>query len=70
LTATFAFALTGALSALPKGYDFVGLFALAFVTRVGWGLIRDSVFIQQGPPAVVTDPHYLMAIGGSLQLAL
>ena len=49
LAATFLFGVTGALAALRRGYDFVGLFALVFVTAVGGALIRDGIFIQQGP---------------------
>jgi uncharacterized membrane protein YeiH len=62
LAATFLFGLTGALAALKRGYDVVGLFALAFVTAVGGGLIRDGLFIQAGPPAVVMDSRYMMAV--------
>jgi len=62
LVAVFVFGITGALAAIYRGYDFIGLFALAFVTGVGGGLIRDSVFIQQGPPAVATDSRYIIAI--------
>lgn len=62
LSATFIFGITGALVALRRGYDIVGLFALAFVTGVGGGLLRDGLFIQQGPPVVTTDSRYIMAI--------
>ena len=62
LGAVFVFGITGALAAVYRGYDFIGIFALAFVTGVGGGLIRDSVFIQQGPPAVATDSRYFIAI--------
>jgi uncharacterized membrane protein YeiH len=60
--ATFVFGITGALAALQRGYDFIGLFALAFASGVGGGLLRDGLFIQQGPPAVTTDSRYIMAI--------
>ena len=62
LGATFMFGITGALVALRRGYDIVGLFALAFVSGVGGGLLRDGLFIQQGPPAVTTDGRYIVAI--------
>jgi len=62
LGAVFVFGITGALAAVQRGYDFVGLFAMAFVTGVGGGLMRDSVFIQQGPPAIATDWRYFLAI--------
>jgi uncharacterized membrane protein YeiH len=62
LGAVFFFALTGALAAIRRGYDFVGLFIMAFVTGVGGALIRDGLFIQQGPPAIVVDGRYLAAV--------
>lgn len=62
LGAVFFFALTGALAAIRRGYDFVGLFIMAFVTGVGGALIRDGLFIQQGPPAIVVDGRYLIAV--------
>jgi len=62
LVATFLFGLTGALAALKRGYDVIGLFVLAFVTAVGGGLIRDGLFIQAGPPAVASDSRYIIAV--------
>lgn len=62
LAATLFFGLTGALAALKRGYDVIGLFALTFVTGVGGGLIRDGLFIQQGPPAVTADSRYMLMI--------
>ena len=63
LAATFLFGLTGGLAALKRGYDVIGLFALVFVTAVGGGLIRDGIFIQQGPPAVTTHTGYIQMVG-------
>ena len=63
LTATFLFAVTGTLAGMRRGYDIIGVFALAVVTAVwGGGLIRDGIFIQAGPPAVLTGLHYLPVI--------
>ena len=62
LAATLLFGLTGGLAALKRGYDVIGLFALAFVTGVGGGLLRDGLFIQQGPPAVTADSRYILMI--------
>ena len=46
LIATFVSALAGAMLAAKRKYDFVGAFALAFVTGLGGALIRDGVFLQ------------------------
>ncbi|HRE05511.1 MAG TPA: trimeric intracellular cation channel family protein [Opitutaceae bacterium] len=62
LGATVAFALTGAMAARRRGYDIVGLFFLALASGLGGGLIRDGLFIQQGPPALMTDGRYLWAV--------
>lgn len=62
LGATFCFALTGGLAAMRRGYDIIGLVALALVTGVGGNLIREGVFIQQGPPLIATDPRYIQTV--------
>jgi uncharacterized membrane protein YeiH len=62
LSATFLYGLTGALMAIRRQYDFVGVFVLALVTGLGGALIRDGIFIQSGPPAAMLDPRYLGAI--------
>ena len=62
LAATFLFAVTGALAALKRGYDWIGLLGLAFATAVGGGLLRDGIFISQGPPVVTKDSRYVLVI--------
>jgi uncharacterized membrane protein YeiH len=62
LAAVFLFGLTGGLAALKRGYDVIGLFALTFVTALGGALIRDGIFIQQGPPALTADSRYLIMV--------
>lgn len=65
LGATFLFALSGALAAARRGYDPVGLFVLALVTGVGGGLLRDGLFLQQGPPAFLHEPMYLLVVAAA-----
>lgn len=65
LGATFLFALSGALAAARRGYDPVGLFVLALVTGVGGGLLRDGLFLQQGPPAFLREPMYLLVVAAA-----
>jgi uncharacterized membrane protein YeiH len=62
LGATFAFALTGALAAIKRNYDIVGVFALALVSGIGGGLIRDGLFIQDGLTPLLTNPRYIEVI--------
>lgn len=61
-SAVFFFALTGALAARRLGYDIIGVFALAFVTGLGGGLIRDSLLGGNGPVVALTDPRFMMAV--------
>src|SRR6266513_1215508 len=61
--ATFAFAITGALAGIRRGYDIVGVFFLALVSSIGGGLIRDGVFIPSGQATpLLTDPVYIELI--------
>jgi uncharacterized membrane protein YeiH len=62
LLATFVSALAGALVAVRRQYDFIGVFALAVVTGLGGALIRDGIFLNSGPPAAVRDSRYLIAV--------
>jgi uncharacterized membrane protein YeiH len=62
LVATFVSALAGALVAVRRQYDFIGVFALAFVTGLGGALIRDGIFLNNGPPAAVRDSRYPLAV--------
>lgn len=63
LGATFAFAVTGALAGLKRGYDIVGVFVLALVSSIGGGLIRDGIFLSgSGPTPLLTDGRYLLLV--------
>lgn len=65
LGAVFFFALTGALAAIRRRYDVIGLFAMALLTGLGGGLIRDGIFLQSGPPAMTKDWRYLVAVAAA-----
>ena len=62
LTATCLYAMTGALLAIRRHYDVIGVFVLALVSGVGGGLIRDGIFIQHGPPLAISDGRYLAVV--------
>jgi uncharacterized membrane protein YeiH len=66
LGATFAFAMTGALAAIRRGYDIVGVFFLALATGLGGGLIRDGIFISNsGSTPLLTDPRYIELVAAA-----
>jgi uncharacterized membrane protein YeiH len=62
LGATFAFALTGAFAAIRRHYDIVGVLALALVSGIGGGLIRDGIFLQDTRTPLLVNPAYMYVI--------
>lgn len=58
---TVTFAVTGALVAVQKRFDLVGVLVLAAVTAIGGGSIRDLV-VGIIPPASLTDEPLLWAV--------
>lgn len=61
-SATFVWALTGALLAARRQYDIAGIAALALVSATGGGLLRDGIFLQNGPPLVLRTWIYMAVI--------
>ena len=58
LIGIFAFAISGALLAIHRDFDVVGIAALAVITALGGGLLRDLVLGDTPPPAF-TQWEYL-----------
>lgn len=54
---TIAFAISGAVEAMKKRLDLLGVIVLGVVTAVGGGIIRD-VIIGHVPPAAFQNPTY------------
>jgi uncharacterized membrane protein YeiH len=65
LFAVFLMAATGAIEAIRREFDLVGLLGLSFATGVGGALIRDGIFLQAGVPAVVRNQDYLYAVAAA-----
>ena len=55
--AILLWSISGAIVGWRKGYDFVGVFVMAFVSSFGGGLLRDGLFLQR-LPVVLTDSNY------------
>ena len=66
LGATFLFSITGAMVAIRRHYDFIGVFVLALACGLGGGLLRDAVFIQTGPPAAMRNGAYIIIVAGGV----
>ena len=60
--ATFLFAVTGAMFAIRRHYDWVGAFVLALCSGLGGGLLRDGLFINNGAPVAMRHPGYIWAV--------
>ncbi|NUP32253.1 MAG: trimeric intracellular cation channel family protein, partial [Streptomycetaceae bacterium] len=59
LTGIFVFAVAGALTAVRKNFDVIGIVVLAEVTALGGGVIRDLI-IGDVPPAAFDDLGYFV----------
>ncbi len=57
LIGTVAFALSGAMTAIKKDMDALGVIILGVVTAVGGGILRDIV-LGEKPPQALRDPRY------------
>jgi uncharacterized membrane protein YeiH len=65
-SATFLWSISGALLAARRGYAIMGVITLAVVSSTGGGLLRDGLFIQDGPPALIRTPNYLWLIAAGV----
>lgn len=61
LSAVFFGGIAGAIAALRRRYDVIGVGVLALVSGLGGGLIRD-VILQRGTPQFFTDGRYMMSV--------
>jgi uncharacterized membrane protein YeiH len=59
--AVFLWAVSGAIAAMHKRYDFAGVLTIALVASTGGSMLRDGVFLQRTPP-VLTNPWYIPLI--------
>jgi hypothetical protein len=62
--ATFTWAVSGAIVAIRRRFDIVGVFVVALLAAIGGGLLRDAVFLNRTPVFLV-NPAYLSLIVGA-----
>jgi uncharacterized membrane protein YeiH len=55
----YVFATSGALMAIHKGFDVVGIVVLAMLTALGGGILRDLI-IGDTPPSAFANANYLI----------
>jgi uncharacterized membrane protein YeiH len=63
LPAIIAGALAGALFAQKRGLDVIGVLALAIVSGLGGGMLRDVLLARI--PLALEEPMYLVAVGAT-----
>ena len=62
--ATLTWAVSGAIVAIQRRFDIIGVFVVALLSAIGGGLLRDAVFLDR-TPAFLTNPAYLSLIVGA-----
>ncbi len=70
--ATLIWAVSGALLAARRGFAIMGILTVAMISSTGGGLLRDGLFLQNGPPVLLRSPTYLgiIALGVILVVLL
>ena len=61
-SATFVWALSGALIAARRRYDIAGIIFVALVSAAGGGVIRDGIFLQTKPPVFLQTWVYMALV--------
>ena len=59
LAGLFAFGISGALMAIRRDFDVIGIAFLAVITALGGGILRDAILGDTPPPAF-TEWEYLV----------
>ena len=59
--ATFTWAVSGAIVAIRKRFDIIGVFIVSLLTAIGGGLVRDAIFLNR-TPIFLLDPAYLSLV--------
>lgn len=62
----FAFAISGALTAMEKKLDLFGVFIIAFATSVGGGSLRDVIIANRSVFWLVEPIYTYVIIGGTI----
>jgi uncharacterized membrane protein YeiH len=62
--ATFTWAVSGAIVAIRKRFDIIGVFIVSLLTAIGGGLVRDAIFLNR-TPIFLLDPAYLSLVAAA-----
>ncbi|MBK8049336.1 MAG: TRIC cation channel family protein [Anaerolineales bacterium] len=67
--AVAVWAISGTIVGQDRGFDIVGVFAIALITSTGGGILRDGLFLQD-TPWVISDPVALPLIVTAVLIAM
>ena len=70
IMATITWAISGAIVARARGFDFMGVFIISVVASTGGGLLRDGLFLQRTPVMVTTPMYILIPVGAMIVITL
>src|SRR5215831_1905732 len=62
--ATFTWAVSGAIVAIRRRFDIVGVFVVSLLAALGGGLLRDALFLNR-TPLFLLNPAYLSLVAGA-----
>ena len=69
LLGTFAFAVSGAAAAREKRLDLFGVYAVAYITACGGGIVRD-LCLGAVPPGNISDWRYIACSASAATMAI
>ena len=68
--ATFTWAVSGAIVAIRRRFDIVGVFVVALLAAIGGGLLRDAVFLNRTPVFLVNPAYLSLIVGATIVTAV
>jgi uncharacterized membrane protein YeiH len=70
ILATIAWAVSGAIVARARGFDFMGVFVIAVIASTGGGMLRDGLFLQRTPVMLITPLYLIIAFLAMIVISL
>jgi len=69
ILATLAWAVSGAIVARGRNFDFMGVFVISVLAATGGGLMRDGLFLQRIPVMLTTPSYLLLPLAAALVIS-
>jgi uncharacterized membrane protein YeiH len=64
--ATFTWAVSGAIVAIRRRLDITGVFVVALLTALGGGMLRDGVFLNRTPVALINSMYLTLVFAATI----